>query len=169
MRNQKKIAALATGALVLGSAGVAYAYWTTTGSGSGSGSTTAGVVDSLTFTQNPAGDADESVELDAMFPGDDPQDLTVRVRNTSGESAYVEFVKAYITTDKSGCTGADFLIDGEAAPSVAADAVDLAWTATDLVAGAAADATGNVQFNNLTATDQDACKGAVVTIHYLAS
>ena len=43
MRNKKKIAALATGALVLGSAGVAYAYWTTTGSGSGTGSTTAGV------------------------------------------------------------------------------------------------------------------------------
>ena len=159
MRNKKKLAALATGALVLGSAGVAYAYWTTSGTGTGSGTTTAGVVDMVGFDQDSLG---------AMYPGDSSQPLTVTVSNDSTESAYIALVKAYITTNKAGCTGADFLLDGAAAPSTSADAVALDWDAQDLAAGGADDATGTIQFNN-TGGNQDACKGAAVTINYLAS
>jgi hypothetical protein len=172
MRNlSKKSKALVAGAAIAGLAGtgVAYAYWTTSGSGSGTGSTTAGTVDKLTFTQNPAGDPDTSVALAAMYPGDSAQTLTVRVRNTSTESAYVAHVQAYITTDKSGCTAADFKLGG--VPSAAVDASTakaLSWTAADLAAGAAANATSSVQFNN-TGDNQDACKGATVTLHYLAN
>jgi hypothetical protein len=103
-----------------------------------------------------------------MYPGDASQDLTVTVTNTSGESAYVAGVKAYVTTNKSGCTGADFLLNGAAAPSTALDAVALTWSAQDLVATGHDDATGTIQFNN-TGDNQDACKSAAVTIHYLAS
>ncbi|MGB8650998.1 MAG: hypothetical protein WCD35_10095 [Mycobacteriales bacterium] len=167
-RIQKSLVAGAAVAGLAGS-GVAFAYWTTSGSGSGTGSTTVGTVDKLTFTQNPAGAADTSVDLAPMYPGDSPQSLTVRVRNTSGESAYVAHVKAYITTDKGGCTAADFKLGG--VPSTAVDASTaeaLSWTAADLAAGAAANATSTVQFNN-TGANQDACKGATVTLNYLAS
>lgn len=161
MRKPSKVAvAVAGGALAVATAGTAYAYWTTSGSGTGSGATTAGTVDALSFTQTG---------LTAMYPGDASQPLTVSVRNTSTtESAYVSTVKAFITTDQTGCTGADFLLGGTPAPVDAADARALTWTPADLVAGSAADASSTVQFNNTTG-NQDACKGAVVTVHYLAS
>lgn len=157
--SSKKIAAVVIGAVALTGTGVAYAYWTTSGSGTGSGTTTAGVKDQLGFTQST---------LTAMFPGDTAQTLTVTVKNNSTESAYVTAVKAYITTNKSGCTGADFLLGGAAAPSTAAGATALTWTAKDLAAGASQDATSTIQFNN-TSSGQDACKSAAVTINYVAS
>jgi len=160
MRKNQKITAVVGGtaaAVLVG--GVAFAYWTTSGSGEGTGSATAGVADQLSFTQ---------ADLSAMYPGDSSQPLTVTVKNTSGESAYVATVKAYVTTDNDGCTGADFKLGGAAAPSTAATAAALTWTATDLAAGGDADATSTIQFNN-TSGNQDACKSAAVTIHYLAS
>jgi hypothetical protein len=154
------IAAGAAAVIIAGGAGAAFAYWTTTGSGSGTGSTTAGTVDQLTFTQNT---------LSAMYPGDSSQDLIVKVTNTSGERAYVSSVKAYVTTDKADCTGADFLLNGEAAPSTAGTAVALGWAAQDLAKnGGNANATSTIQFND-TDANQDACKSATVTINYLAS
>ena len=172
-KNHKRAAVLATGALVLGSTGVAYAYWTTTGSGTGVGSTMSGDVDTpsaLTFDQD---------SINAMYPGDSPQALTVTVTNGDTESYYVSSVKAYITTDKgTSCTGADFLLGGDptadpavpgsAAPSTAATATPLTWSATELSGGGGnADATSYVQFND-TGANQDGCKGATVTIHYIA-
>jgi len=160
MRKTQKTTAVVGGtiaAVLVG--GVAFAYWTTSGSGSGTGYTTAGVSDQLSFTQ---------ASLTDMYPGDSSQPLTVTVKNTSGESAYVATVKAYITTDKPGCTGADFKLGGSAAPSTVATAAALSWTATDLAAGAQADASSTIQFNN-TGANQDACKSATVTVNYLAS
>ena len=159
MRNKKKLAALATGALVLGSAGVAYAYWTTSGSGTGTGTTTAGVVDMVGFDQD---------SLDAMYPGDSSQPLTVTVRTSSTESVYIAPSRPTSPTNKAGCTGADFLLDGAAAPSTSADAVALDLGRPGPGRDGADDATGTIQFNN-TGANQDACKGAAVTIHYLAS
>jgi hypothetical protein len=157
----KKVAAVAAGAVVVASAGAAYAYWTTSGSGSGTGGTTAGVVDKLTFTQDA---------LTAMFPGDASQVLKVNVKNTSTENAYVSTVEAFVTTDKSDCDGSNFLLDGTAAPSDEENARALTWTATDLAkTNGNADATSTIQFNNKATEGQDACKGAVVTINYLAS
>lgn len=153
------LAAGAAAAVIIAGGGAAYAYWTTSGSGSGSGSTTAGVTNQLSFDQNT---------LTAMYPGDSSQDLTVTVTNASAESAYVSAVKAYITTNKSGCTGADFLLGGSAAPSTAAGATDLTWRSQDLAAGGNDNATSTIQFND-TGANQDACKSATVTINYLAS
>jgi hypothetical protein len=156
---KKKIAALGVSAVAVASAGIAGAYWTTTGSGSGVGDTTAGVEDQLVFTQDT---------LNAMYPGDSSQPLVVEVKNNSTESAYVASVKAYITTSDAGCTGADFLLAGNAAPSTAGTAVDLTWTAKDMPAGSSDDAISTIKFNNTT-SNQDACKDVDVTIHYLAS
>jgi hypothetical protein len=161
MRNSTKItAALGGVALSVATAGAAYAYWTTTGSGSGTGATTAGVTDTLSFTQTA---------LNAMYPGDSSQTLTVAVKNTdANQKVYVSGVKAYITTDKEGCTGADFLLGGAATAVDATNAKALAWTAQELAPTVSANATSTIQFNN-TGSPQDACKSAIVTVHYLAS
>jgi len=145
-------------ALLLGTAGGAYAYWSTTGSGSGSGTTSAGESNNLGFSQ---------AWLNAMYPGDASQALTVTVKNNGTASAYVAGVKAYVTTDKDGCTGADYKLNGSAAPSTDVDAAALTWAAQELVKGGQANATGTIQFND-TGANQDACKGAAVTVHYLA-
>lgn len=146
-------------ALLLGTAGGAYAYWSTTGSGTGTGSTTAGETGHLDFSQS---------DLAAMYPGDASQDLTVTVTNNGTASAYVAAVKAYVTTDKTGCSGADFLLDGNAAPSTAATATALTWAPQELAKGGQANATGTIQFND-TGLPQDACKGAAVTLNYVAN
>jgi hypothetical protein len=158
--SKKALIATGTGAVAaLAIGGLALAYWTTTGSGSGTGTTSAGTSDALTFNQDA---------LTAMYPGDSAQPLTVKVTNTSGESAKVTTVKAYVTTASAGCTGADFRLAGVATAVDTASAVALTWTPTDLAANGFANATSTIQFNN-TSSDQNACKSAAVTIHYLAS
>lgn len=157
---KKKIAALGVTAVAVASAGIAGAYWTTTGSGSGAGVTEAGVTDQLAISHAP---------LTAMFPGDLPQDLVISVENESTQDSYVGTLEAYVTTDDVGCTGADFKINGAAAPSTEGDAVELTWTPQDIDHGATVVNDDNtIQFNNL-ATAQDACKDVAVTVHYLAS
>ena len=95
-KNNKKKAAAAGTIVALVGAGAAFAYWTTTDTGTGAGDATTGVANQLSFDQN---------ELNAMFPGDTAQNLTVTVTNDATENAYVSTVKGYITTDKAGCTG----------------------------------------------------------------
>jgi hypothetical protein len=156
---KKKIAAgAAIVALGIGAGSAAFAFWSSTGSGTGAASTTVGSSD-LSYSQNT---------LDAMYPGDASQVLTVTVTNdqpSGGQNEHVGGVAAYITTDKALCTGADFLLGGVTAPSTLATAASLTFTATDLAPGDTADATSTVQFKNTT-SNQDACKNAAVTLHY---
>ena len=163
---KKKVAALAVAGGVALSTGVAYSYWTTTGSGTGSGGTTGGVVDVLTFGQDT---------LSAMYPGDAAQPFDVSVTNTDpNESAYVSTIKAYVTVTKAegavgDCDADDFRLHDGVAPGTAETAVAITWTAQDLDAGESADASSSIQFNNKPTTNQDGCKNAAVTVHYLAS
>jgi hypothetical protein len=164
----KKVAAIGLAAgLALGAAGVATAYWTSSGSGTGTSSTTAGSSD-LTYA---------TTTINPMYPGDSAQNFTVTVTNNSAtQKEYVNGVSAYITTNKSGCDGSDFLLDGVATAVSSATAVPLAWTAQELTAttGAPANAattaaaTDTIQFNDKL-TNQDACKSAVVTLNYTSS
>jgi hypothetical protein len=175
-RKQKATVVIAAGALGVAGSGIAYAYWTTTGSGTGSAAAAAPQAPaSLTFTQNT---------LTAMFPGDTSQNITTAVTNTGPQNAYVAEVKAYLTVVKASgtsgdkyvgsCTAADFLLASAsgvlaAAPGTPATAIPLTWTAVDLAkTNGTANATGKIQFNN-TGGNQDGCKEAAVTIHYLAS
>jgi len=155
---KKTLAFAVAGGLTVATAGGAYAYWTTTGSGTGSATTRAGAT---VFTV--AGGV-----ANAMYPGDSAQTGTATVTNTGSENYKVQSLKAYLTTDKPGCTGADYLLNGAAAPSTNGTAADLAITPVDLAPAATASKTFTLQFNN-TAANQDACKSAVVTINYLAS
>jgi hypothetical protein len=160
MRTSTKItAALGGTAIAIATAGTAYAYWTTTGTGTGTGTTAAGNAAALTVTGNVT---------DAMYPGDSAQTVTATVTNTGTETYKVQALKAYVTTDKQGCTGADYLLNTAAAPSTDTAAVDLGLTAASLAHNGTTTKTFTMQFNNTT-SNQDACKGAAVTIHYLAS
>ena len=161
MRINKKAAAVAVAAVALTGTGVAYAYWSSTGGGTGSASTTAGETTAFSVSGGIA---------NAMYPGDSEQTGTATVTNTStSQNAHLASVKAYLTTDKSSCTGADYKLNGVAAPSDSTSAVDLGFTPVDLAHGATATKTFTLQFNNSSTADQSACKGAAVTIHYIAA
>ena len=158
--SRKKTAAVVTaGVLGLATAGGAYAYWTSNGAGTGSASTRSGATDIFLVTGGVA---------EAMYPGDSAQTATATVKNVGSEKYKVQGVSAYLTTDKVGCDGSDYKLNGSAAPSTSAQAVSLGLTATDLAPTATTTVDFTVQFNNK-ATNQDACKGAAVTIHYIAS
>ena len=164
----KIIAVVGAASITVATAGVAYAYWTSTGSGTGTASTSAGDAGTnafLTVTQNTT--------LNAMYPGDASQMFSAKVKNVSTDNSnvYVSSVKAYLTTNQVGCDGTDYKLDGVATAVDAASAVPLAWTSADLAHNGTQDTDGTdtIQFNNKAASSQNACKGATVTIHYLAS
>ena len=160
------IAVVAGAALVAGGAGAAYAYWTATGTGTGSATTSTGAPN-LSFGSTS--------DLADMYPGDTPQAFTVKLTNNAQSKAYVAGVKAYLTVDGShaGCSAADYVLGADAAnaaaaPASAATAVPLTWTAAELAKAGSGTVSGVIGFNDDTAKNQDACKGATVTINYLA-
>jgi hypothetical protein len=146
-----KVVAFA-GALVL-AGGVAFAYWTA--GGSGTGSATTGDVSAVTVVQTSA--------ITGLAPGGSAQTLSGTFNNPNTGPVYVGTVNVEITdvTDTNG----DSL-------GTACDADDYTLSATSFVKGAEVLAddsstwTGpTIAFNNK-ATNQDACKGAVVHLGY---
>jgi hypothetical protein len=158
-KKKRSAALLVAGVIGLATAGGAYAYWTGLGGGTGTASTKAGSATALVVTGDVAS---------AMFPGDSAQTVTATVKNTGAERYMVATVKAYVTTDKPGCDGSDYKLNGAAAPTSAADAATITVPPIELAPGATTTGTFTMQFNNK-ATSQDACKGAAVTINYVAS
>lgn len=140
--NKKVAAGVAAAAIVALGAGTAYAYWTTTGSGSGSatnGSSNGTISLSATFADGLTPGASEAVTYQATNPG--------------SSSLYVGTITPTVSTDKAGCTASDFSI----APTNANITVP-AHTTVGMTVG-----TGSLTFLDA-ATNQDACKGAVVTL-----
>lgn len=140
---QKKLAVVSIATIaVLGTGTAAYAYWTTTGSGSGTGSVRA---ENGTVVLN--GTVDEP-----LAPGESsPVHFTAG--NASTSDLYVGTIHAVVSTNKAGCAVTDFTL-----PDVAANQV--------IPAGAIArpiTSTGTLTFAN-TAANQDACKGAEITL-----
>ncbi|HUR51872.1 MAG TPA: hypothetical protein VMZ11_07100 [Mycobacteriales bacterium] len=162
MRKSMKITAvLGGGAVVLATAGVAYAYWTTSGTGSGSASTTTNAV-VLSFSQTAAEQA-----LD-LYPGQAAQPITGTVKNTQaagGQNGYVGTVTATIasvTAPNSSvalpCDATDYTLGGSPTP-----------VNTDLAPqGTAAFGGQTIQFNNK-ATNQDGCQGATVNLTFTSN
>ena len=147
--------ALAILVLVVGS-GVAYAFWTANGSGSGTGSTTAGATNILTAT-SPA--------LNPMYPGDAAQTVVITVNNTSAtQAAYATQVVVAVTTGNAGCTADDFTLTG----GTVAVGKDIAAGGNVVLSAANLFVPPTIKFHN-TATNQDACKIATVTLTYTIS
>jgi hypothetical protein len=153
---KKTLGFLTAGALVVGVAGGAYAYWTATGSGTGTATTSTGASD-LTVVQTST--------LSNMYPGDSAQTISGTVTNNAANSAYVAQVVVSIA---SVTKAAD-------APAGTCDASDYTLASptmtigSDIASGATANFTGaTIKFNNK-AANQDACKGATVNLSYDAS
>ena len=159
-KKKRAAALLAAGVIGLATAGGAYAYWTSLGGGTGTATTKAGSTSALLVTGNAT---------KAMYPGDTAQTVTATVTNSGTENYTVKTVKAYITTNKTGCDGSDYLLNGVPAPITADTAATIAVTSVDLAPAATTTGSFTMQFNNKATTDQEACKGAAVTITYVAS
>jgi hypothetical protein len=132
----------------------AYAYWTTSGSGDGTAS--AGDVTGITVNQTSV--------LDAMYPGDSAQTLSGDFTNSNDGPVYVHTVTASIdSVDKAlgapagTCDASDFTLDNEVmtVDAEVSPGTGGSWTGATL------------QFNDKTDTNQDACKGATVNLHYV--
>jgi hypothetical protein len=122
-------------------AGVAIAYWTTTGSGSGTGK-----VASSNGTISLSGTITEELTPGSTSP------VTFTASNTNSSSLLVGTVHAVVSTDKVGCTASDFVIndteENQAIPAKTEEALT-----TD----------GSIKMVD-SAGNQDACKGATVTL-----
>lgn len=142
MTKKNKIAAVAmSAALVAVGGGAAYAYWSTTGSGGGSATASGGTTTS-------------TVLIDASFaagltPGGS-EDITYTGTNPNSSSTTVTLDNAVVT---------------------ASGTCDAGWFAASVPSGAtpiAAGTTAGLGKGTLTFTDtaanQDACKGATITV-----
>jgi hypothetical protein len=153
--NNKVVVAVATGTLVLGGTGAAYAYWTTSGTGSGSATTAAGAANLV---------VSDTSALQAMYPGDTAQVLSGTVKNAAANAAYVTKVAVAI----SGVTKGGVAATG-------CDASDFTLTAPDMAVGKEVAAGDTVVFSGATIkfndknVAQDGCKGVTVALAYTAS
>lgn len=149
-RITKTTALFAIGAAVaVASAGVAYAYWTAGGSGTGSAAT--GTNASITVKQTSA--------VTDLAPGLAAQSLAGNFDNGNSSPVFVHSVTVSITgTSKPGCTAADYTLvqPGLVDTDVAVGLAKGSWSG------------GSIVFNNDPARNQDACKGADVSLAYLS-
>ncbi|MFL4472998.1 hypothetical protein ACIPVK_03250 [Paeniglutamicibacter sp. MACA_103] len=145
--SKKWIVIIAAALLVIG--GVAYAYWSNIGSGTGTADT--GTNQSLVINQTST--------VTGLAPGLPAQPLSGNFDNPNSGPVYVTAVTATVTgTDKTGCTATDYTIAGTAAVNAEVPAGSGVGSWSGLT----------IQFNNK-ATNQDACKNAVVSISYTGS
>jgi hypothetical protein len=143
--NKKVAAGVAAAAIVAVGAGTAYAYWTTTGSGTGSaanGTSNGTIVLHASFA-------------DGLTPGAITP-VTYTADNANSSSLYVGTVTPTVSIDTAhataGCSAADFVVSALAAnKTVPAHATGYALGSNDLA------------FTD-TSANQDACKGATVTL-----
>lgn len=150
---RKTVAITAGTVLLLSGAGAAYAYWTTTGAGTGTAATGTNVAVAVNQTSAITG----------MYPGQAAQTLAGNFDNPNAGPAYVAAVTATgytIDGGHPGCTvvQGNYTLGGTAlvGADVPAGLAKGAWTGLTII------------MNNL-GTNQDACKGAVVTITYASS
>lgn len=154
MRRNKKKVALAT-VVIVGIAGIAYAYWTAGGSGTGTADT--GTVEEVTVIQTS--------EVTGLAPGGAAQELAGTFDNPNSGSVYVESVTVEIAsvTDSLGaviddCDATDYTLTG-ATMTVQAEVL-----ANDTSTWGGA----TIAFNNKE-TNQNACKNATVNLAYTVS
>jgi hypothetical protein len=145
---------LAGVALTLAVGGIAYAFWTGGGSGTGSGAAANGV-SGLT--------ANQTTTLTAMYPGDSAQTISGDFDNPNSGPVYVNSVTVSIAsvTPAVGhapgtCDATDFTL---ASPTMNVGAEVASGTSVGSFTGA------TIKFNNKP-TNQDACKGATVSLSY---
>ncbi len=139
-RKTKTTAILAAlGALLV--AGGAYAFWTAGGSGSGS-ATNATTNGTTTL---------KATFADGLTPGK-KEDVTYTASNPGTSSLRINTIKATVRTSDPGCRPADFVVPDTASNTTVPPG------AQDVPAGST-----TITFTD-TAQNQDACKGATITL-----
>ena len=143
LSNKSRITAAVAGvALVAVGGGAAYAYWTTTGSGNGTATNSAG---------------GGTVTLHATFDGGLAPGNSVPVAytadNSTTSSTVVGDLAAEVSTNVPGCEAAWFEVTADTGN------VRVLAKTTGTSVGA-----GTLTFNDSATENQDACKGAVVTV-----
>jgi len=151
----KKAMAISVAMAFLGGAGGAFAYWTNTGSGSGTSATGTNTPVVIVQTSAPTG----------LYPGGPAQPLSGNFNNPNAGNTYVTAVTTTgYTIDaahvSAGCTVAlgNYTLGGTSnLPGDVASGNGVgAWSGL------------TITMNNLV-TNQDACKGATVTVTYASS
>ena len=133
---------------VLVSGGVAFAFWTSSGSAEGQAGVTS-AVDGLLLTPST---------VSGLYPGIDPQDVPLTMQNTNDFPVTVADVEVEVTdTGASGCLVGDFVVDGSG------------YSGQVVAAGATVNVTPATITMTDTAANQDACKGATLTLSFNAS
>ena len=155
--NRRRVLVVVAGTCALIGGGVAVAYWTTGGAGTGTVVTSTGVAD-VTVNQTSV--------LTDLYPGDSAQSLSGDFDNTNDGPVYVGTVTASISSVTKAvgapagtCDATDYTLAGAAMTVDAQVPVGLgvgSWTGA------------TIKFNDK-ATNQDACKGATVTLAYTIS
>lgn len=138
----KVYAVAASIALVAASGGAAFAYWSTAGSGTGTG-TNSGGNGTVTLFASFA---------DGLTPGAS-ETITYTATNNTSSSTVVSLQPVVISTNKTGCQSAWFTA------SLPSSSTTLAANATTAPLG-----TGTLTFLDLPGVDQNACKGALITL-----
>jgi len=142
MRLSKKLAALAVGTIAtVAVAGGAYAYWTAGGTGGGT-AVAGSTMSVLEISGNPA---------NGIVPGGSVP-VTVSVHNPNSSSSHIDVISATVDANSADCVDGDFSFD-----SIPAN-VRIAGGAT-------------LTFDSLvhmadTAANQNACRGATLTLTY---
>jgi hypothetical protein len=150
---KRVIAVAATTAILLGGAGVAYAYWTAGGSGAGTGTT--GTSDPITINQTSV--------VTNLRPGGAAQTLSGDFDNANDEPVYVSTVTASISSITGGgvtCEVTDYTLSNAVMTvdaSIPVGSAQGAWTGA------------TIEFNDKPAENQDDCKNATVNFAYTAS
>jgi hypothetical protein len=143
---KKRTAAILGAVAILAVAGIAIAYWTTTGSGSGSGSVAASN-GTLVLHGTITGELTPGASSPVSYTAD----------NANSSSEQVGTVHAVVSIDaehaNNGCEAADFSIADTAENQVIAAKA----------AGVALAHSGSISMAD-TAANQDACKGATISL-----
>lgn len=148
VRNSYVLMAAGAAALLLGG-GVAFAFWTS--SGTGEGTAAAGTTDSV--------DIEQVAAIAGLYPGGPGQPISIEIANPNDSDVSIGDVTATVSgTDKVGCTADDFAISGPVY-----EGGTIAGGATQPAAGA------TISMVNDTERNQDACKGASVTLEFTAA
>lgn len=137
---RKRIAAVAlTGIALLGSAGLAAAYFTSTGTGTGSASVGTATAWTVTVSSDTTG---------TLLPGSGTETLNYTVTNVSTSNQYLSAVSAAVanSTSNAGCLGTWFV----ATPNKV--------TPADIAPGGTVSGTVTVSLTDV-ATSQNVCEG----------
>ncbi len=143
MKLRSKTVAVTTAVLVVAGGGAALAYWTTTGTGTGSAAT-ASANGSLTLHADFAAGLTPGASVPVTFTADNPGTSSLRLS---------EITDVTVSTGTPGCLAGDFVVRG------------LTTTPATVAAGSRGTKVGTatLAFTD-TGVDQDACKGATVTL-----